>query len=113
MARVRQFAKDLGINYNQAKDLINKGRSRRDGGSQILEKTMNKAKPIKAAKGKFPDLSGDGKTTMKDILIGRGVIEKPQNKAGGGMSKMPKYRDGGAFRGCGAQVKGKKFKGIF
>tara|TARA_R100001224_G_scaffold91520_1_gene60755 strand:+ start:348 stop:995 length:648 start_codon:yes stop_codon:yes gene_type:complete len=215
MARVRQFAKDLGINYNQAKDLINKGRSRRDGGSQILEKTM---KPIKAKNGKsvatkpptksvampktlrkaleekakkmdfdrnpenyskflnenkelvrrdlmrqykeiqtmmntkpkrerksiysggevpprktdpksadrkkvkrmagggsnsFPDLSGDGKTTMKDILIGRGVIEKPQNKAGGGMPKMPKYRDGGAFRGCGAQVKGKKFKGIF
>ena len=34
-------------------------------------------------------------------------------KAGGGMPKMPKYRDGGAFRGCGAQVKGKKFKGIF
>jgi hypothetical protein len=29
------------------------------------------------------------------------------------MPKMPKYRDGGAFRGCGAQVKGKKFKGIF
>ena len=206
MARVRQFANDLGINYNQAKDLINKGRSRRDGGSQILEKTM---KPIKAKNGKsvakpktlskaleekakkmdfdknpenyskflnenkelvkrdlmrqykeiqtmmntkpkrviksihgggevpsrksgpksgavkrvrrmagggsnsFPDLSGDGKTTMKDILIGRGVIEKPQNKAGGGMPKMPKYRDGGAFRGCGAQVKGKKFKGIF
>jgi hypothetical protein len=27
-------------------------------------------------KGSFPDLSGDGKTTMKDILIGRGVIKK-------------------------------------
>ena len=25
---------------------------------------------------KFPDLSGDGKTTFKDILIGRGVIKK-------------------------------------
>ena len=23
------------------------------------------------------------------------------------------YREGGQFRGCGAQVKGKKFKGIF
>ena len=160
MARVRQFANDLGINYNQAKDLINKGRSRKDGGSQILEKTM---KPIKANKGKitrirkektgpakvgqfknlvqlkqkgvigekemkakikdliaakkrggtlkmkkggFPDLSGDGKTTMKDILIGRGVIKK---KKGGTL----KYKDGGQFRGCGAQVKGKKFKGIF
>tara|TARA_R100001591_G_scaffold21740_1_gene31248 strand:+ start:40 stop:699 length:660 start_codon:yes stop_codon:yes gene_type:complete len=219
MARVRQFAKDLGINYNQAKDLINKGRSRKDGGSQILEKTM---KPIKANKGKitrirpersgparvgqfknilnmyqkgiigekemkakvkalreakkkggtlkmkkggFPDLSGDGKTTMKDILIGRGVIEKAD---GGAMRekmrarrrspsvrknepkeiltpfkgvlktskgetlrnidgktflvkpnpkfnkpRMRRMRDGGAFRGCGAQVKGKKFKGIF
>jgi hypothetical protein len=218
MARVRQFAKDLGINYNQAKDLINKGRSRKDGGSQILEKTM---KPIKANKGKitrirpersgpakvgqfknilnmyqkgiigekemkakvkalreakkkggtlkmkkggFPDLSGDGKTTMKDILIGRGVIEKAlggtmRKKMGARRSpsvrknepkeiltpfkgvlktskgetlrnidgktflvkpnpkfnkpRMRRMRDGGAFRGCGAQVKGKKFKGIF
>ena len=25
---------------------------------------------------KFPDLSGDGKTTFKDVLIGRGVIKK-------------------------------------
>ena len=48
MARVNQFAKDLGINYNQAKNLINEGRSRKDGGSQILEKTM---KPIKAKDG--------------------------------------------------------------
>ena len=31
----------------------------------------------KAKKKKsFPDLSGDGKTTFKDILIGRGVIKK-------------------------------------
>ena len=30
--------------------------------------------------GGFPDLSGDGKVTKKDILIGRGVIKK---KAGG------------------------------
>ena len=26
--------------------------------------------------GKFPDLSGDGDVTMKDILIGRGVVKK-------------------------------------
>ena len=30
--------------------------------------------------GSFPDFSGDGKTTMKDILMGRGVIPKPKNK---------------------------------
>ena len=35
-------------------------------------------------KGGFPDLSGDGKVTQKDILMGRGVIKR----AGGG-STMP------------------------
>ena len=29
---------------------------------------------------KFPDLSGDGKITKKDILMGRGVVKK---QAGG------------------------------
>ena len=41
--------------------------------------------------GGFPDLSGDGKTTMKDILIGRGVIKKSR---GGGMAVQ-----GTGFRG--------------
>ena len=50
MARVKQFADDLGISKNQAQALINKGRSRKDGGSQILESVMKK--PIKASKGK-------------------------------------------------------------
>ena len=34
----------------------------------------------------FPDLSGDGKTTFKDVLIGRGVIKK----AKGGQAKVSK-----------------------
>ena len=29
---------------------------------------------------KFPDLSGDGKITQKDILMGRGVIDKDGEK---------------------------------
>lgn len=33
--------------------------------------------------GSFPDLSGDGKVTRKDVLIGRGVIKK---KKGGSSS---------------------------
>ena len=138
MARVKQFADDLGISKNQAQALINKGRSRKDGGSQILEKVMKK--PIYAKKGKnvvlpkkrpasikkkktseqiirekneleltkadlttgfnkdfsesvakanekkdggFPDLTGDGKVTKKDILKGRGV---PGFSRGGGMA---------------------------
>ena len=44
MARVKQFADDLGISKNQAQTLINKGRSRKDGGSQILESVMKPKK---------------------------------------------------------------------
>ena len=50
MARVKQFANDLGISKNQAQTLINKGRSRKDGGSQILERVMKK--PMYAKSGK-------------------------------------------------------------
>ncbi len=41
--RIRQFADDLGISYDEAKNLIEKGRSRRDGGAQVLERHMRKA----------------------------------------------------------------------
>ena len=34
-------------------------------------------------KGIFPDMSGDGKVTKKDILIARGVIKKPKGKKDG------------------------------
>ena len=40
------------------------------------------------------DLSGDGKITKKDVLIGRGVIEK---KKGGMIKKGYKY--GGKVKG--------------
>ena len=33
-------------------------------------------KKMKKKKSKFPDHSGDGKITKKDILMGRGVIKK-------------------------------------
>ena len=162
MTRVNQFAKDLGISRNQAKNLINKGRNRKDGGSQILESVMKKPMYAKSGKnvvlpkprpknlkkkktseqivreineyditksditesldeefsrnvskqneeamknvkkdagmdtdfknvkktnkkkdGGFPDLTGDGKVTKKDILKGRGV---PGFSRGGGIA---------------------------
>jgi hypothetical protein len=43
---------------------------------------------------KFPDLSGDGKVTMKDILMGRGVIKKPKKKASGGAVDTPRKKRG-------------------
>ncbi len=35
---------------------------------------------MKKKKNKFPDLSGDGKVTKKDILMAKGVIKKPMKK---------------------------------
>ena len=48
---------------------------------EYLKKLKDKKKKmgggmLRYKKGGFPDLSGDGKTTMKDVLIGRGVIKK-------------------------------------
>ena len=43
-------------------------------------------------KGGFPDLSGDGKTTMKDVLIGRGVLKK---EGGSKMQKKKEMKRGG------------------
>ena len=51
--RIRQFADDLKIDYGKAKGLVEEGRRRKDGGSQVLEKNMNKMqkKVTKVAKG--------------------------------------------------------------
>jgi hypothetical protein len=45
-----------------------------------LEEKKAKGGRVGLKGGSFPDFSGDGKTTMKDILMGRGVIPKPKNK---------------------------------
>ena len=59
---------------------------------------ITKKKPVEKAKGGrvglkggngFPDLSGDGKTTFKYILIGRGVIKKGKKKTMMAKSKTP------------------------
>ena len=42
----------------------------------VMNRPLFRAKGGKAEK--FPDLSGDGKVTQKDILIGRGVIQKQE-----------------------------------
>ena len=36
--------------------------------------------PVGKKKSKFPDFSGDGEVTQKDILMAKGVIPKPKNK---------------------------------
>ena len=39
-------------------------------------------------KGSFPDMSGDGKVTQKDILNAKGVIKKPGSKKKKVVKKM-------------------------
>ncbi len=62
-----------------------------------------------------PDLSGDGKVTMKDILMGRGVIQRPKKKGGGLMEATSRLRAqglkmGGIARGCGAVMSDRRKK---
>ena len=59
--------------------------------SKITQKKpkFNKGGRVGLKGGSFPDLSGDGKTTFKDILIGRGVIKKNKKKMVAKKSKTP------------------------
>ena len=74
MVRVKQFADDLAISTKKAKDLINKGRNRKDGGSKILESVMsdtdkkkNKKKKTKKLKPQImPRIEGRGRYKSDD-----------------------------------------------
>ena len=55
MTRIKQFANDMGLSYNEAKNLVNKGRRLKDGGSSTLEKFM----PVKAKNGKVTRINKD------------------------------------------------------
>ena len=109
MARVKQFANDLNISKDQAQTLINKGRSRKDGGSQILEKMMKpkkygdggsnkvtrikKDKTDKAKVGQFKNIGTlfrAGKLSEAEVIKALREIRDAKKK--GGTIKM---KDGG------------------
>ena len=81
MARIRQFAKDMGLSYNKAKNLVNKGRKLKDGGSSVLESTMNKVKPVMAKNGKYkPKKSPTAKVKKEKLLTSSDMPKKrPKN----------------------------------
>ena len=87
------------------------GRIRKMGGGMMQ---MPRAMYKKGGKS-FPDLSGDGKVTMKDVLMGRGVIKRPKKKGGGLMEATSRLRsqglkNGGVARGCGAIMSNRRKK---
>ena len=71
------------------------GRIRKMGGGMMQ---MPRAMYKKGGKS-FPDLSGDGKVTMKDVLMGRGVIKRPKKKGGGLMEATSRLRSQGLKNG--------------
>jgi len=78
------------------KGLLDKLRKKKKDGvitfKELEQMQKRKPKVMEAKKGgsaKFPDLSGDGKVTQKDILIGRGVIKR---KKGGPVDKPAKKK---------------------
>jgi hypothetical protein len=85
------------------------GRIRKMGGGMMQ---MPRAMYKKGGKS-FPDLSGDGKVTMKDVLMGRGVIPRKGKKGGGLMEATSRLRAqglkaGGVAKGCGAVMNEKR-----
>jgi len=95
MTRIRQFANDMGITYNKAKSLVEKGKKKRDGGSTVLEKfkmpivireKKNKKKK-KEPKGGGPFMT-PGQKKFLDKQTGKG---KPEEAKSG---KFMKAADG-------------------
>ena len=69
----------MGINLGGGKAIVGldlTGMRKKSDKPNPYQKSLDKGK--KKPNAKFPDLSGDGKVTKKDILMGRGVIDKPK-----------------------------------
>ena len=77
---VDKKAKGGRVGYKRGTSLM----PRKKSNIQKIKETFGpKQKPqsrMTGKKKKFPDMSGDGKITQKDILIAKGVIPKPKKK---------------------------------
>ena len=75
---------------NRYETLINRLKTRRKklGGSKAISGNAKGGSISKLKAGGFPDLSGDGKITKKDVLMGRGVVKKQRGGEVNGLKKM-------------------------
>jgi len=104
---INEYGKPL---YNKLKNAYDKTvEGKADGGMMEARKKGMGLRMANGGEAKFPDLSGDGKITQKDILIGKGVIKK----AGGGVVKKRVVKRKPKARGAGSAIRGTKFKGVF
>ena len=90
MGKIGELKSKLAVAGMKAKDIMGKStggltKEQIEKLKEIMEKRkkdtrkemipLNKGGSAKKKK-KFPDMSGDGKVTMKDVLMARGVIPK-------------------------------------
>ena len=85
---VIEFIKQRGRKPNSLDELkefyeMRMGTARNPGMDVVKELVEDDKTRITLAGGSFPDLSGDGQITQKDILIGKGVIDRDEKQSGG------------------------------
>ena len=86
---VKEFIREKGRKPNSLDELkefyeLRMGTASRDPGMEVVKELVEDDKTrITLAGGSFPDLSGDGQITQKDILIGKGVIKRDEKQSGG------------------------------
>jgi hypothetical protein len=107
MTRIKQFANDMGLSYNQAKGLVEKGRKKKDGGSTVLEKFM----PIEIVPKRKTDRSR-AKERMKEK---NNLQRQPNKLKDSEFNKPVKAKDGKVTRinkDKSMQAKAGQFKNI-
>ena len=85
---VREFIRVNGRKPNSLEELkeffeMRMGTAQKPEMKMIADLVEEDKSRITLAGGSFPDLSGDGQITKKDILIGRGVIDRDDKQSGG------------------------------
>ena len=85
---VEEFIREKGRKPNSLDELkeffeMRMGTARNPGMDVVKELVEDDKTRITLAGGSFPDLSGDGQITQKDILIGKGVIKRDEKQSGG------------------------------
>ena len=85
---VKEFIREKGRKPNSLDELKEffemKMGTAKDPGIEVVKELVEDDKTrITLAGGSFPDLSGDGEITQKDILIGKGVIDRDEKQSGG------------------------------
>ena len=85
---VKEFIRVKGRKPNSLEELkeffeMRMGTAQKPEMKMVADLVEEDKSRITLAGGSFPDLSGDGQITQKDILIGKGVIKRDEKQSGG------------------------------